>query len=84
MLFILSKLIQTPPLVDVNAPPKLVPPEKAVTAMQRSLHALNMFDTSSVDFGKNTVVGISSGDVGECAVLALESRTDGSDEYSKL
>lgn len=71
-----------PPLVDVNAPPKLVPPENEVTAMRRSLHVLRMMETSWVDFGKNTVTGVFSADTGECGVLALESRTAGSVECS--
>lgn len=67
--------------MDANAPPKLVPPEKDVAAMWRSLHALRTSDVSCVVLGKKTVIGVSLGDAGECGVFAFFSRIAGSVEY---
>jgi hypothetical protein len=55
MLFMRSKLTHIPPLVDVKAPPKLVPPENEVTAIWRSLHAFKMLDVVSADLGNQTL-----------------------------
>lgn len=70
--------------MEVRAPPKLVPPEKEVTATRRWLHALRIVETSRVERGKKTVTGVSWAGTGECGVLAFEARTAGSVEWSML
>jgi hypothetical protein len=60
-----------PPFVAARALPKLVPPEKGVTAMRLSLHALRMREVSCVVWGKKTIRGVCCGGAGDQGVLDL-------------
>ena len=78
MLSIRLKLMQIPPRVEVNAPPKLVPPENAVTGIRRRKQIFMISLTSDVVLGCTTRAGFCDEGAGDHGVLECLRRNPGS------